>query len=76
MKTAKTGIRGINMTTHIFMFIFFIIMGALVFLFPLFKTIPESKEMHVTIFQFSIFICSILSGINAFDDIKDWFSSR
>ncbi|MBB1295442.1 MULTISPECIES: hypothetical protein [unclassified Pseudoalteromonas] len=58
------------MTTHIFMFIFFIIMGALVFLFPLLKTIPESKEMYVTIFQVSVFICSILSGLNAFDDIK------
>tara|TARA_B110000211_G_scaffold34748_1_gene35004 strand:+ start:808 stop:972 length:165 start_codon:yes stop_codon:yes gene_type:complete len=45
-------------------------MGALVLLFSLLKTIPESREIYVTIFQLSVFICSILSGLNAFDDMK------
>jgi predicted membrane channel-forming protein YqfA (hemolysin III family) len=69
---------GNNMTSHILMLIFFIFMGLFVFSLPLMTTIPEQKETLVSAFQIGVLICTILSALNAFDDLKkllknNWF---
>lgn len=58
------------MTSHILMFIFFIFMGILAFSFPFMTEIPEAKETYLSVFQCGVFICTILSALNAFDDYK------
>ena len=59
------------MTSHIWMFFFFLLMGVFAFGFPLLVNTPENKETYLTLFQVGTFICTSLSGLNAFDDLKN-----
>ncbi|MGI2115631.1 hypothetical protein ACRN9G_18790 [Shewanella frigidimarina] len=58
------------MTSHIWILLFFIFMGLFAFGFPLLTAIMEQKETPVMVFQVGVLFCTILSALNAFDDLK------
>ncbi len=58
------------MTSHIFMFLFFTLMGIMAFGVPFMIVIPEQKETYLSFFQVGTLVCTTLSALNAFDDLK------
>ncbi len=58
------------MTSHLWMFLLFLLMGFFLFILPFFIIISEQKEIYLSVSQIGVFICTYLSGLSAFDDVK------
>lgn len=63
-----------KITSHIAMFLFILVIGAFTSMLPLFNEVPPYIDWGYYTIQFLVFICVILSGMNAWIDIKEMFN--
>lgn len=59
-----------KITSHIAMFIFVLMIGAFTSMLPLFNEIPPHIGWGYYVMQILIIICAVLSGLNAWIDVK------